>query len=183
MKRYAQLFAPHYRGFHEGTFSGRIPPLYTHEAEDLETVSLPNGQDEVVRSVAAANPHTIVVIESGDPVLMPWAANVNGIVEAWYPGVRGGEALASLLFGKANFSGKLAITFPASDSDPPHAFIAAPPGKKPGPIDGIMNFQTPFPAPHDEGLKVGYSGTTPSRKSRHIRLDLAYPILHSRTRI
>jgi beta-glucosidase len=129
---------------------------HTHEAGDLETLSLPNGQDELVRSVAAANPHTIVVIESGNPVLMPWAGNVNGIVEAWYPGVRGGEALASLLFGKTNFSGKLAITFPASDSDLPHASIAAPPGKKPGPIDGIMNFQPPFPAPHDEDLKVGY---------------------------
>ena len=129
---------------------------HTHEADDLETLSLPNGQDELVRSVAAANPHTIVVIESGNPVLMPWAGNVNGIVEAWYPGVRGGEALASLLFGKTNFSGKLAITFPASDSDLPHASIAAPPGKKPGPIDGIMNFQPPFPASHDEDLKVGY---------------------------
>jgi beta-glucosidase len=56
---------------------------HTHEAGDLETLSLPNGQDELVRSVAAANPHTIVVIESGNPVLMPWAGNVNGIVEAW----------------------------------------------------------------------------------------------------
>jgi len=129
---------------------------HTHEGGDLETLSLPDNQDALVRSVAAANPHTIVVIESGDPVLTPWAKSVNAIVESWYPGIRGGEALASLLFGKTNFSGKLAISFPASDSDLPHASVAAPPGKKPGPIDGLLNSRTPFPATYDEGLKVGY---------------------------
>ncbi len=129
---------------------------HTHEGGDLETLSLPDGQDALVRSVAAANPHTIVVIESGDPILMPWAGNVAAIVEAWYPGIRGGEALADLLFGKANFSGKLAITFPASDTDLPHAAVATPPGKKPGPIDGLFGSKTTFPAAYDEGLKVGY---------------------------
>jgi beta-glucosidase len=129
---------------------------HTHEGGDLETLSLPNSQDELVRKVAASNPNTIVVVESGDPVLMPWANNVSAIVEAWYPGIRGGEALANLLFGKTNFSGKLAMTFPASDSDLPHASIAAPPGKRPGPIDGLLNSRPPFAAAHDEGLKVGY---------------------------
>jgi beta-glucosidase len=100
---------------------------HTHEGGDLETLSLPDGQDALVRRVAAANPHTIVVIESGDPILMPWAGNVSAIVEAWYPGIRGGEALAELLFGRANFSGKLAVTFPASDSDLPHSSGFAPP--------------------------------------------------------
>ena len=129
---------------------------HTHEGGDLETLALPDGQDALVQKVAAANPHTIVVIESGDPVLTPWANNVNAIVEAWYPGIRGGEALASLLFGKVNFSGKLAVSFPASDSDLPHASVAAPPGKKPGPIDGLLGPKPPFLAPYDEGLKVGY---------------------------
>jgi beta-glucosidase len=129
---------------------------HTHEGGDLETLALPDGQDVLVEKVAAANPHTIVVIESGDPVLTPWANNVNAIVEAWYPGIRGGQALASLLFGKANFSGKLAVSFPASDSDLPHASVAAPPGKKPGPIDGLLGPKPPFPAPYDEGLTVGY---------------------------
>jgi len=129
---------------------------HTHEGGDLETLALPDGQDALVRKVAAANRHTIVVIENGDPVLMPWANNVNAIVEAWYPGIRGGEALASLLFGKANFSGKLAISFPASDSDLPHASVPAPAGKKPGPIDGLLGPKPPFPAAYDEGLKVGY---------------------------
>jgi beta-glucosidase len=129
---------------------------HTHEGGDLETLSLPDNQDALIRIVAAANPHTIVVVESGDPVLMPWANSVNAIVEAWYPGIRGAEALANLLYGKVNFSGKLAITFPASDSDLPHASIAAPPGKKPGPIDGLLSSKPPFPAAYDEGPMVGY---------------------------
>jgi beta-glucosidase len=142
---------------------------HTHEGGDLETLTAPDNQDALVRAVAAANPHTIVVLETGDPVLMPWANSVSAIVEAWYPGIRGGEALASLLFGKANFSGKLAITFPASDADLPHASIAAPPGKKPGPIEGLLNSRTPFPATHDEGLKVGYKWFDP-----RIPLDLDF---------
>jgi len=129
---------------------------HTHEGGDLDTLSLPDGQDKLIERVAAANPRTIVIIESGDPVLMPWASRVNAIVEAWYPGIGGGEALANLLFGKANFSGKLAVTFPASDSDLPHASVFAPPGKKPGPIEGLLNSKMPFPAAYDEGLKVGY---------------------------
>jgi len=87
---------------------------------------------------------------------MPWANDVSAIVEAWYPGIRGGEALANLLFGKTNFSGKLAISFPASDSDLPHASVPAPAGKKPGPIDGLLGPKPPFLAVYDEGLKVGY---------------------------
>jgi beta-glucosidase len=129
---------------------------HTHEGGDLETLSLLNGQDALVQKVAAANPHTIVVVESGCPVLMPWANNVSAIVEAWYPGIRGGEAIANLLFGKVNFSGKLAVTFPASDSDLPHASVFAPAGKKPGPIDGLMTPEPPFVADYHEGLNVGY---------------------------
>lgn len=130
---------------------------HTTEGTDLDTLALPNGQDALVEAVAAANPHTIVVVESGDPVLMPWSKSVGAIVEAWYPGIRGGEALADLLFGKANFSGKLAMTFPASDADLPHAAVFAPAGKKPGPMDGLIGTPKPsFPANYDEGLKVGY---------------------------
>jgi beta-glucosidase len=129
---------------------------HTHEGGDLETLALPDGQDALVQKVAAANPRTIVVVESGDPVLMPWAKNVTAIVEAWYPGIRGGEALANLLFGRTNFSGKLAITFPAADADLPHATVPAPAGKKPGPIDGLLGPEPIFTAVYDEGLKVGY---------------------------
>jgi beta-glucosidase len=138
---------------------------HTHEGGDLETLALPDGQDALVQKVAAANPHTIVVIESGDPVLTPWSSKVSAIVEAWYPGIRGGEALASLLFGKVNFSGKLAITFPASDADLPHASVFAPVGKKPGPIDGLLGPKPTFPAVYDEGLKVGYKWFDAEKKT------------------
>jgi beta-glucosidase len=138
---------------------------HTHEGGDLETLALPGGQDALVDKVAAANPHTIVVIESGDAVLMPWANKVSAIVEAWYPGIRGGEALANLLFGKTNFSGKLAITFPASDADLPHASVFAPAGKKPGPIDGLLGPKPVFTAVYDEGLKVGYKWFDAEKKT------------------
>jgi beta-glucosidase len=126
------------------------------EAIDFDSLALPANQDALVQKVAATNPHTIVVIESGGPVLMPWAGNVNAIVEAWYPGIRGGEAIGNLLFGKANFSGKLAVSFPASDADLPHANVAMPAGKKPNLIEGLLSPKPPFPANYDEGLKVGY---------------------------
>jgi beta-glucosidase len=129
---------------------------HTHEGNDLETLRLPDGQDALVNKVAAANPHTIVVIESGDAVLTPWAGQVSAIVEAWYPGIRGGQALANLLFGETNFSGKLATTFPASDADLPHPTGFAPPGPKPTPLDGLLIAKPPFPVVYDEGLKVGY---------------------------
>jgi beta-glucosidase len=129
---------------------------HTHEGGDVDSLALPNGQDALIEKVAAANPHTIVVVESGGPVLMPWAGRVTAILEAWYPGIRGGQAIASVLFGKVNPSAKLAVTFPASDADLPHPTVPAPPGAKPGPLDGLRNSLPPFPINYDEGLKVGY---------------------------
>lgn len=93
---------------------------YMIEGMDRPTLALPDRQDALVDAVAAANPHTIVVAETGGPVLMPWADRVAGIVEAWYPGIGGGQALADLLFGKVDFSAKLPVTFPRSDSQLPH---------------------------------------------------------------
>lgn len=89
------------------------------EGLDVPELSLPDGQDALIAAVAAANPRTIVVLETGGPVLMPWLENVAGVLEAWYPGARGGEAIAAVLFGKANPSGRLPITFPASESQLP----------------------------------------------------------------
>ena len=91
-----------------------------HEDMDRPTLSLPDDQDTLVSAVAAANPHTIVVLETGGPVSMPWADNVQGIVEAWYPGVGGAQALANLLFGTVNFSAKLPVSFAKRDADLPH---------------------------------------------------------------
>ncbi len=128
----------------------------TSEGGDLASLTLPGGQDELVSRVAAANPRTIVVVESGGPALMPWAERVGAILEAWYPGIRGGRALANLLFGRVNPSAKLAVTFPRSEADLPHPELRVPPGGIPSPIQAIMNPPPPFPVRYDEGLKVGY---------------------------
>jgi beta-glucosidase len=116
-----------------------------HEGEgsDRTTLSLPDKQDALVDAVAAANPHTVVVVDSGAPVLMPWVDRVPAIVEAWYPGEEDGNALASVLFGDVNPSGKLPITFPRSAADTPvHT-----PKQSPG-VDGTVTYS--------EGLEVGY---------------------------
>jgi beta-glucosidase len=129
---------------------------HTHEGNDVPTLALPDNQDEIVEAVAAANPHTVVVLETGGPVLMPWAGKVSAILEAWYPGIGGGEAIANLLFGKANPSGKLAVTFPKSDADLPRPVLPAPPGPLPSPFEGLLELKPPFVIHYDEGLKVGY---------------------------
>jgi len=105
----------------------------------------PIDQDALVSAVAAANPHTIVVIESGGPVLMPWLSQVSAVLEAWFPGQNGGPAIANLLFGVVNPSGKLPITFPASDAQLPRPVIPQPP-------DDV----TPFNVNYIESYNVGY---------------------------
>ena len=109
------------------------------------TSPTPINQDALVAAVAAANPHTIVVVESGGPILMPWLGQVGAVLEAWYPGQNGGPAIADLLFGVANPSGKLPLTFPASEAQLPRPVIPQPP-------DGV----TPFPVNYTEGYNVGY---------------------------
>jgi hypothetical protein len=96
------------------------------EGMDLDNLSLPEHQDDLIAKVAAANPRTIVVLETGSPVTMPWADQVSGILEAWYAGSRGAEALANLIFGDVNPTAKLPITFPKSEADLPHATIRKP---------------------------------------------------------
>jgi beta-glucosidase len=83
------------------------------EGFDNADLSLPWGQDAVIKAVATANPNTIVVLETGNPVAMPWRKKVKAIVEAWYPGQAGGQAIAEVVTGKVNPSGRLPITFPA----------------------------------------------------------------------
>ncbi|HYK37483.1 glycoside hydrolase family 3 C-terminal domain-containing protein [Alloacidobacterium sp.] len=118
------------------------------EAEgcDLDNLNLPSQQDALVSAVASANPHTVVVLETGGPLVMPWIDQVNAVLEAWYPGQRGGEVIANLLFGDINPSGKLPLTFPKSVNDLPRPQI--PFSSSPDP--------SPFNVNYTEGFLVGY---------------------------
>ncbi|MEK7407673.1 MAG: glycoside hydrolase family 3 C-terminal domain-containing protein [Acidobacteriota bacterium] len=133
---------------------------HTSEGRDVSNLSLPDNQDELVGRVAAANPRTIVVLETGGPVTMPWIDGVSAVLEAWYPGIRGGEAIANILFGDVNPSGKLPVTFPKSEADLPHVTIPGPPPSAGGGTGGATQAKRTPPPPFDinytEGLKVGY---------------------------
>lgn len=94
------------------------------EAYDVPDLSLPQGQDALIEAVAAVNPHTIVVLETGGPVLMPWFDETAAVVEAWYPGARGAEALTSILTGDVTPSGRLPVTFPASVAQLPRPTLS-----------------------------------------------------------
>ncbi|SHN12818.1 beta-glucosidase [Duganella sacchari] len=84
------------------------------ESVDAEDLNLPNRQDALIEAVAKANPKTVVVLQTGGPVVMPWLNNVGAVLEAWYPGTSGGAAIARVLNGDVNPSGRLPVTFPAS---------------------------------------------------------------------
>jgi beta-glucosidase len=123
---------------------------FMREDVDAPNLSLPDNQDALVAAVAAANPHTIVVIESGGPITMPWNENVAGILEAWYPGIGGAQAIANILFGTVNPSAKLAATFPRSEADLPHPIL-------PGTAAGKQNQTGSFDVDYSiEGARVGY---------------------------
>jgi beta-glucosidase len=96
---------------------------WTIEGEDVPDLTLPNGQDALIAAVAAANPKTIVVLETGGPILMPWLGKMGAVVEAWYPGAKGGDAIADILFGDVNPSGRLPVTFPMTTAQLPRAEI------------------------------------------------------------
>ena len=115
------------------------------EAFDVP-LNLPEGQDALIEAVAAANPKTVAVLETGGPVAMPWAGRVAAILEAWYPGTAGGEAIANLLTGKVDPSGRLPVTFPRDESQLPRPAV---PGA--GLKEGEM-----FSVAYSEGAAVGY---------------------------
>lgn len=116
------------------------------EANDAITLTLPSNQDALISAMAAANPKTVVVLETGGPVTMPWINQVSSVMEAWYPGTGGGDAIANVLFGAVNPSGHLPASFPASESQLPRPIL-----------DG--NPATPdarFDVNYHEGAAVGY---------------------------
>ncbi|MGD1031455.1 MAG: glycoside hydrolase family 3 C-terminal domain-containing protein [Opitutaceae bacterium] len=117
---------------------------FDSEGDDRKDLNLPWGQDELIRRVALANPRTIVVIVSGSPVAMGgWLDRVPAVVQAWYGGTEGGNALANVLFGAVNPSGKLPCTYPKRIEDSPAHALGAYPGS-----NGVVNYA--------EGLLVGY---------------------------
>lgn len=119
---------------------------YESEGFDSPDLSLPRGQDAIVEAVAAANPNTIVVLETGNPITMPWHSKVKAIVAAWYPGQEGATAIADVLTGKVNPSGRLPITFPQSVDQLPRPTI---------PSFGSAE-RTPVTVRLNEGADVGY---------------------------
>lgn len=116
---------------------------FNSEGFDRLGLSLPGDQDELISAVAAANPRTVVVLNTGGPVLMPWLSNVAAVVEAWYPGQEGGNAVAAVLTGAVDPSGHLPVTFPASSSQGP----ISTPEQWPG-VNSTVRYS--------EGLEVGY---------------------------
>jgi beta-glucosidase len=116
------------------------------EGMDRVDLSFPSAQDALVAAVAAANPNTVVVLENGGAHVMPWLANVGAVLESWYPGQNGGAAIADLLFGRVNPSGKLPITFPAGVSQLPRPII-------PVPSSSTGTFDVDYSV---EGFDVGY---------------------------
>jgi beta-glucosidase len=118
-----------------------------HDSEGSDgTLQLTGDQDALVAAVVKANPKTIVVVESGGAVFMPWVRQVPAILEAFYPGIRGGAAIARVLAGEVNPSGHLPITFPAATDQLAQPLIAGlgPPG------------ETPTAVVYDEGATIGY---------------------------
>jgi beta-glucosidase len=93
------------------------------EGDDTPDMSLPWGQDQLIDAVASANPNTIVVLETGNPIRMPWADKVGAVLAAWYPGARGGQAIADILFGAVNPSGRLPLSWPVDESQLPRLVI------------------------------------------------------------
>jgi beta-glucosidase len=116
------------------------------EGMDRYSLDLQGDQDQLIEAVAHANRHTIVVLNTGGPVLMPWLGDVQGVLETWYPGQTFGTAIAAVLFGDANPGGRLPVTFPASSTQGPAA--ANPPSTYPGDANGNESYS--------EGLDVGY---------------------------
>ncbi|WP_233843469.1 glycoside hydrolase family 3 C-terminal domain-containing protein [Dyella sp. 2HG41-7] len=96
---------------------------WTSEGVDVPNLSLPDKQDALIDAVTVANAHTVVVLENGGPVTMPWLSKVSAVVEAWYPGARGGDAIANVLTGKVNPSGRLPVTFPKDEQQLPRPQI------------------------------------------------------------
>ncbi|MFL9585149.1 beta-glucosidase family protein [Stenotrophomonas sp. AB1(2024)] len=122
---------------------------WSAESVDLPHMQLPDNQDKLIAGVAKANPKTVVVLETNGPVELPWLQQVPAVLQAWYPGIRGGEAIAALLTGKVNPSGRLPVTWPVDASQLPRPHVNGlgfSPKQKP---DDTIDYNI-------EGANVGY---------------------------
>lgn len=122
------------------------------EGIDVPDLALPNGQEALIEAVGAANPRSVVVLETSGPVTMPWADKVGAILASWYPGGQGGPAIADVLTGRVNPSGHLPVTFPMREADLPRPKIDGP---RDASLYPTTSGQT-FPTTYDEGADVGY---------------------------
>src|SRR5579863_5513049 len=134
---------------------------WSSEGMVQKDLSLPHDQDAIISAVAAANPHTVVVLETGNPVTMPWVEKPAAIMEAWFGGSDGADAVGNVLFGTVNPSGKLPNTFPKSEADLPHPTLTTHPPESQhfsGPVNRELFAKglPPFQVTYDEGVKVGY---------------------------
>jgi beta-glucosidase len=140
---------------------------YQWLAEDMDvpSLSLPDNQDALIEQVASANPHTIVVLETGTAVTMPWIDKVAGVIEAWYAGSTGHKALADVLVGDVNPAGKLPLSFPKSEADLPHPDAPKIPSESQiragdvadnGAPSSNASTHTGYAVHYDEGAAVGY---------------------------
>ena len=116
------------------------------EGADRPNLSLPGDENALISAVAAVNPNTVVVLNTGGAVLMPWLSHVAGVLEAWFPGEQDGTAIANVLDGDVDPSGRLPITFPQSETEQPTSLATQFPG-----VDSVVNFGTSTSA-----LDVGY---------------------------
>jgi beta-glucosidase len=132
---------------------------FRYEGRDVSSLSLPDKQDELIGAIAAANGRTIVVLETGGPVAMPWIDQVPAVMQAWYPGNRGGQAIARIISGAVNPSGRLPVTFPVTAAQlsnpvlPGQNLIDAAGGKD---VRTLPKDQQVLPITFPEGSDVGY---------------------------
>jgi len=135
------------------------------EDMDVKSLSLPDNQDALIERIASVNPHTIVVLETGTAVTMPWIDKVAGVVEAWYAGSSGHKALANILVGEVNPAGKLPLTFPRSEADLPHPNAPKIPSESQVRAGDVADNGAPtanasahagYAVHYDEGPEVGY---------------------------
>lgn len=125
-----------------------VAGVYSREGVDLDSISLPKRQDEMIDAVAAVNPNTVVVLKNNAAALMPWIDRVPAVMEAWYPGQEDGVIVSRLLFGLANPSGKLPVTYPRAETDLPASTPLQWPGVEHE--DGSRRVE------YSEKLEVGY---------------------------